>query len=458
MVILIQSIQSVHSQTTAQEALQSYYDAETKINEMQKKGYPTLPMLDILSQSRDSYNKNLTDQSMNLSEQVLFEAEKIEVLYQKILLITNQSDLLKKYDYDSTEIDFLILNAKSDYESANIDIAQQETDQAQQAINVVLKNISLEKKSELDKDYEDALNAYGTQTLLETQYLELNKTYFRREYYLFLNGLMTYYKLEDLVITRNEYLQNLKLIKDKQIAFNLSAELESMYEYQISQKDYDPAKNTMNQLKNLSALTIFIDEELINITKKYEELQSLGVMDNQTTQLYESIKSEFLNQNFLTAKENLEKTKDALDRLETQNIILGGINRAKIQRGLKEFLIKNWITMLIILLVVAIITKPIFYLINLKIHGSKLKKYVAEKEAIAELQKDLQKEYFIENLIDKKTYRLEFLNHEERKIELTNKSAFSEQKTRYYENKLKKIKNITKFKRDNEQKTKKAND
>ena len=62
-----------------------------------------------------------------------------------------------------------------------------------------------------------------------------------------------------------------------------------------------------------------------------------------------------------------------------------------------------------------------------------------ENEVISTLQKELQKQYYEEKIIDKNTYTSDFAGYEERNVELSNRITMLEERITRYRNSIEKL-------------------
>jgi hypothetical protein len=426
-------------------AKQAYLDADKKISEMQKEGYPTLPLLDSLNEAEIKYNLNDYNASYTLSINTISDADKIILLQEELLRLTDDLKTLNTLGLDTAALDISLLYAKSDFESANIGIALEEADKLDKEIYPVLSNYSKKYYDEL-KNYSKSLEEPAALSNFFKEYLRQQEEYYiNADYSAFLKGFLKFESLKKIISIQAELEKNIVLLEGKNISFNRLNDSMALFETQVNLSDFENAEKTLSELNSLSKTALSLKLEMDNLTVYYEKISSMGILDNKTAALFELAKKEFSLENYIEAEKKSDETKKALLSLETNNIIFGGLKKASIKKGLKDFFVNNWLTLLIIFVILTLAYKPVKIYLFLKYSVYQRKKLSDEKEAIELLQTELQKEYYIERFIDKKTYKSDFTQYEERKAEIQSRFIFLEEKSKTYSNYLDKIKRITRI-------------
>ena len=418
----------------------SYFEADAIIKDMQKKGYPTLPLLDMLSKSMEQFNQALYADSYNTSQEIKIKSDEISLLYKDIERISESLNILKNFDIDTTSLELELLYAKSDFEAANIETSKAEAETLDKKVFPIFLNLSKQKYKEMHTYRENLLINGINESYFEEYYKNETSLYNSKKYFEFLFGYRNFLDLQRIIEQKIEVEKNIIIIKAKNISFERQKGSFELFYLQINEKNYESALNTISNLLNTTKTALKLKNESKTIDSEFERIQSLGILDNKTIDTYNRAKQEFSLENFEEAEKLFLETKKSLQEIETNNIVFGGIRKAELKKNLIDFLINNWILILVVAALIAVLFKPLKKYSQLKIAGFKLSKLKSEKEAIISLQKELQKDYYIGHSIDKKSYHKEFSRIEERKIEIGNQIAMNEEKEKEHNQYFKDLK------------------
>lgn len=437
--IILLTIVNAEDITNFTAAQAKYQEADTKIQELQRQGYPTLPLIEMLDLARQSFNNLDYNASYHTSQQIISQSETIVQLKTELDELTKGISLLILYGEDTTELELQLLYAKSDFESANIDLSKSEAETLKTKTSGIYQNISSGKFLEL-KDYSETLKQDNKNITFFNEYYNKQRIlYEQRRYIDFLEGDSNLETIKKIISTQEELEKNLETITSEEISLRRKDDSLSLYETFLNTTDYKNAEKTLAELNMLAKTAIALKEEMESLAIEYEQIRELGILDNKTQEKYSLAMKEYSLENYIESKKLFDETRTALSELERQNIIFGGIARAQLKRGLKDFLIQNWATLIILTILITITFKPAKTYSMMKYSKKQMEKLTSEKEIIIELQKELQKQYYIEHFIDKKTYHEDFNRYEERKVEITNKLAMLEENHKEYSDYMEKL-------------------
>lgn len=429
----------------------AYLDVEKKVSELQKEGYPTLPIIDILAEAEAKYNIGDYNSSLSFSKEALAKGDQIIIVHSILLTLTDDLEILNSLGFATDELDISLLYAKSDFESANIDLSEKEAAVLSEKIYQTLLNYSRNNYEILKAYHESYVNTskdISSDDFFIRYYEKESEFYRRQEYSLFLKGFLDFDDIKNIIIEHDALLKNIEVINQEKISFLRLNDSLSLFEEEINSQDYSLALKTLSEINTLLMTAITLKEEMVNITVYYNNLDAQGIIDNKTFALFESAKKEFSLENYLDAKLKADETKKALYSLESKNIIFGGLKKASLKKGLKDFFLNNWLALLVIFIISLIAYKPSKAYLLLRYSQFRLRKLNDENNAIKLLQIELQKQYFIEHFIDKKTYKEEFTKFEERKSEIENRLDFFSEKSNDYKTYLKKLKKLLNFRKE----------
>lgn len=428
---------------TSDEALSSYQDANEKIKELQSNGYPTLPLIDMLSDVETAFNYMNYNLSYDRSQDIFIEANKIIKLQENIVDLSNQIDFLDSYGYDTTEFEIKLLYTKSDYESANIDLAEKNSLEISNKIFLVSSNISSYLYQNLN-NYSELLISNNESNILFNNYFSQQKiNYHNKKYSIFLKEYPLFDDIKTLIELNKTIYSKLQIINKNNISFNRSSEFVNQLEFYLSEKDYESALNSIIQFDELITLALELNEEIKLVKIDLLRLSELGVIEDNINIKFNNSVKEFKLENFIDSKELLDEVKFDLIEIEKNNLLFNAINRATLKKGFKDFLLNNWLSLSLILLFI-ILTFKFFKNSYLMIYSKKLIfKFANETAVLITLQKNLQKEYYILKNIDKNDYTENFSDYEERKIQVSSKISYYKSKlkesTDYFDNLIIKI-------------------
>ena len=414
---------------------------------MQQKGYPTLPLMDLLSKSQEQFNNQEYNNSIQTAEEIKLKATQIEELFKKIEKLTTSIKILSTFDIDTTPLDLRLLYVKSDFESANIEISNQESESLDIEVSKIFFNISKQKYKDLETYKENLAINNINETFFEKFYTSSKKEYESKNYFEFLNIYKSFEDIKKIIEQKRDFEQNYQRILNQNISFNRVNGSLDLFEFQINELNYVEAKKTISELNNQSKLALFLRSEIKILDNDFNSAKELGIIDNKTEEYYNKTKSEYSLENFDEANSLLKDTKKRIQDIQSQNIVFGGIRKAQLQKGLKDFFINNWPYLLVLIIISIIIYNPVKRYIGKLLTNNKLVNLKLEREAIISLQKDLQTSYYVDHIIDKKSYHKDFIRFEEKKTDLGNKIALNEEKLRTYDLYFKKLKNKLLFKK-----------
>ncbi|PLW79785.1 hypothetical protein C0585_05895 [Candidatus Woesearchaeota archaeon] len=411
---------SIAYSQTSEEALKKYNDASAKIEELESKGYPTLPLYDLLDDAKNKYNQGNYEGSISSSDEIFQIADESVTLRGNILKYSSQIEILEGLGVDVSSMDLEMLYIKADYEVANFDLAKESLVQIKNKIDRVLMNYSGELLDELESLNEFIVEKNISILFYENYYDEQIQNYERKNYDEFLLNHAIFQDLKE-IITLN-FTINKELSKFEDMGVDTSR-ITDQRDYSTSLLyglDVDGSLDAIKKANQDLELAIQINTKMSNFESEYERLNDLEILDNSTKRLYESCKSEFLLGNFNESYELMQESLDEFSRLERENIIFRGISKASLKKNLKEFILDNWPFILVLVIIILISYRPSVNFVSLKKKRKLLKNLEMKHELTITTQKELQKNYYFDKLIDKKDFKEEFERNEEEKIELSN--------------------------------------
>ena len=86
-----------------------YMEAQEKISEMQLQGYPTQPLIDMLSESEKRYNLEDYNASSEFSEKVLANSDEIIALKAALSNLSDEASLLSGFGFATSNLEMEIL-------------------------------------------------------------------------------------------------------------------------------------------------------------------------------------------------------------------------------------------------------------------------------------------------------------------------------------------------------------
>lgn len=451
-IILIISISNTVAEITSDESKLAYDIASQKIEELQNNGYPTLPLLDMLNDAQTRYNYGNYNASKELSENVVSEAEKIVTLKINLLELSSQINALHTFGVDTIDIEMELLYIMADYEAANIDLAIEGKNLLSNKLFILAKNHSsvLYEELEVFKEYLENLNE--SNDLFNSYYESQKKNYNQKKFDVFLNNYLDFTNIKKIILLNIEFNNNLEFLESNNINFEGSKDLIIIFQEEISNKNYENALITISGGNNITLIAIDVFTKINGLTSEYGRLLALGIMDNKTSDLYTLVLSEFELGNFVYSKELLDQTLDGMVKLESDNILFGGISRASLKKGFIDFLKDYWLHFIVIISF-SILTFD-FFKNTLVLQNSKknIRKFELDNSATIDMQKSLQKSYYLDKSMDKNDYKSNFEEFEEQKIQISSLISFNQERivfcTNYFNNlKLKKDKLLSHFKR-----------
>lgn len=419
----------------------TYFEADAIIKDMQKKGYPTLPLIDLLTKSQEEFNTAKYFESINTSNEIKQKSIEIESLYKLLEKITISLKLMNQFGIDTTPQDLKLLYSKSDFEAANIETSRIEAESLDNEIFKIFSNISKQKFKDMETYRENLLINNINETFFEYYYITQKNLFNQREYSEFLENFSKFEALKIIIEQKQEFEQNLIKIKNQNISFERSKAALELFTIQINDSNYVGAKQTIGEINNLSKTALSLKLELLTFKTNYDSIRELGLLNNKTEENYAQIQKEYVLENFKEAERLLVETEKLIQEIEKNNMVFGGIRKAELKKSLYDFFINNWPYIVIIIILSIILFRPLKNYFNLHYLNIKIRRLKLEKEVILEMQKELQKNYYMDHAIDKKSYHKDFQRYEERKIELQNSVGVNEDKTKTLKEYFKKLKN-----------------
>jgi hypothetical protein len=197
--------------------------------------------------------------------------------------------------------------------------------------------------------------------------------------------------------------------------FSISFVEDVLFEAELAFKEKDFIK-----VHEFTALITFIEREQLNLLDEFTLLEN-EIMESRRQKIFSGSSEELLlqarealrNDQFNEARTFLNEASVELDKAKLEKSRLKGL--AKLS---KNFIQRHWWKILIVLTIIAVISKPLFIKIRKKRLKKKLRLMKAELVKTQDLIKNLQKSCFIDKKINTSTYKIKSNKYEERITEI----------------------------------------
>ncbi len=174
------------------------------------------------------------------------------------------------------------------------------------------------------------------------------------------------------------------------------------------------------QVLKIQQLVLFVESRKDDFTdnvkllsQQQQESEQQEIVSNESQQLLQQARKAFQNDQLDEAFTLLEQAKLELQKARSEHSRLSGLVKFS-----KSFLARNWWKILIVLSLLAIISKPFYKIIKKKRLQHKLTSLREEYHQTEGLIKQLQKECFVDKKISVATYRTKTSKFEERLSEI----------------------------------------
>ncbi|MBR9675590.1 ABC transporter ATP-binding protein [Candidatus Woesearchaeota archaeon] len=416
-ILLVSSVVYANDPISARE---SHEAAGVRIEELQQEGYPTLPLININEDARVYFNARNYNASLEKSNEVFREAERIVELQKELIELTELLGLIGDFGVDVISLNLNLLYAKSDFEAANIDLARDEADKVKEDSYILLKNVSEDKIKTLES-YNNNFSVKNDNNSLFFSYYNDQKSFFdNQDYASFLLGYDDFGFVKNILEENNTYQKNQEELVNQNISYQRITLLLIEFEEAASKKEYEEAVNIISDANKLAASAIDIRKDILVLEDRISDFESLGILDNLSVNLYESLLKEYSLESFEAAANISVSLENNLIKVESDNIIFGGINKASFKRDVADFFLNNWLTIIIFVIIGVLVYKPILYYFLIYYNNRLMKTYLEEKKVIEQLQRELQRNYYVDKFLDKNTYESDKNNNEDRIVEVSN--------------------------------------
>ncbi|MFH1770576.1 MAG: hypothetical protein ABH828_03390 [archaeon] len=172
----------------------------------------------------------------------------------------------------------------------------------------------------------------------------------------------------------------------------------SAVEMDISFGEYDSALEKLKILQSLVDEAFRIDAEIKEIEALLSEQEEPF---EEETALVEKSKQELILGNYEQAASKLDEAKKSLENSRAGLLIS---KASKKESGLKDFIAKNWKTVVVALIIILVIVLLTLRIWGYKLRKIRIKRLKKEIQISEEMMKTLQREYFVQHKMSRDNY------------------------------------------------------
>ncbi|MFH0869551.1 MAG: hypothetical protein V1866_00660 [archaeon] len=407
------------SNTTQTDASLLITKLERNITSLKERGFNTPRLDDALMDAKASYADRKFDQVLRLYSESILTISKMMYVSSEINMTSMLLDEAKKRELNISESMGHYTLSLSDFRNNNLDAAQKEIAQSKELVTDQLMTESTMIIADL-KELAAALASTGinanavNRTTADILAAERSKDFIR----LFI--------LASRISEMNTSIAGLLTIKEKMNRLEADgysinrindtiAELESL----LDAGEYTQLSKRYNETISLIGKIYSVDKGIKKTEAGIGSPELAGIDLTEASELLNTSKSEFDLENYEKSEDYLARAKASLAEAEQANIFATILNKAKMRFDPISFLKKNWLSLILAILIGGIVIKVGGLFLVLKKSEQKLAKLKKEEEAITELMIKLQEEYFKEKIIDKDTYAAENNSFEKRLTQIS---------------------------------------
>ena len=290
----------------------------------------------------------------------------------------------------------LFINIKEPYPKDSLTgyaVLNEDNEEETNVIRNITEKQVLDAILQAEKDMEEMIGAgfnvqWVNDTLIEA------KKYFKGNYTALLK------EIKELNKTETEKIKELLIKAQESLETNYSLVLEKT---ELISKRKEKAYELHDSIK--------ASELRIN------ELNNSGLLTDEISDLFNSLKNEFKNERYEESEQFLENLNNKIAEGSAEAVLLTTIYKAG-KDNFVNFIKENYTLIIIILIIIIIISLLFYNRIMIRILKKKIQDNKIEKEILEELMKKNQMDYFSKGMISKDTYGIKADKYKERLEEI----------------------------------------
>jgi len=417
--ICLTEAKEAESNTTQTEASLLISKLERNITSMKERGFNTPRLDDALADAKATYADRKFDQVLELYSESMLTISKMIYISNNLNITSMLLDEAKKRELNISESMSHYTLSLSEFRNNNIDTAQKEIMLSKELVSGQLMTESTKITTEL-KELAAALASTGintnkvNRTTAEILAAERSKDFIKL--FILASKISEMNKSIAELLAINEGMNQLEAegYRTQRIKDTV-AELESLLdagEHSQISKRYNETMTLMGKIYSINADIKETEVKMIS-----PELEGIDL--TEASELLNTSKSEFELENYDKSEDYLARARASIEEAEQAHIFATILNKAKMRFNPILFIKKNWTYIIMMIIIGGIVIRVGGLFLILKQSEQRLAKLQKEQEAITELTKKLQEDYFREKVIDKETYTAENSNFEKRSTQIS---------------------------------------
>lgn len=403
---------------TANDAAESIKISINAINYMKNLGLGVERVNDLLEDAKISEKKGDYGRVVDISNQIIEFKETAISLTDKINELKSLNENAKSIGINTSSVEKLLEEGIVEFEINNYELAQENIDESLRRINEILRDELMSLNNVLN-DLIDKLNFEEIEiSIIYDLSEQLNSRIVNKEFY-------------DISVIKNEVnglnksIHNLIQIKyiiqemlDNEFTITRIDDLYKESKLTIELGSYDRAEEIYRDVLDTENKAFEVSNSFISTQRLLEELDG---QDLEVSHLYEKFHeayNKFTINDYEEAESIVEEINTEGEALKASNLIFGVITKSELKFNLISFIQKYWLIMVIILVFLIIFVLFFYTKVYDAILMNRIRKLRKEREAIINMIKKYQEDYFKKKILSKESYNTAVDEYQERELKI----------------------------------------
>jgi tetratricopeptide (TPR) repeat protein len=423
------------TQASIFQAQESIKKSQNAVNYMENLGLNTERVNDLLEEAKLFFKLEDYGRVVEIGKEINQLKETAILLSANIDKAKSLIESAKSIKLNVSSIEKQLSSGIEEFEINNYEEAQIKIDQSLNYVKEKLENESKNLISVLDNLNNKTIKKNITLNIINDLLNQLQNK-------LLQENLLDTHIIKKEILMLNTSTENLIKVKDdilEMLDNNLTtSRVDDLFKealLAIELGNFDRANSIIQEIEDLKENAFIILNQINEVKQIIKDVELQGLDVTEAENLLSQGIDKFIINDYEEAEELLQKSIKKIEQIKTSSLLFGLINKSELKFSIITFLKAYWWAILIIILVLIIFGKITYDILYIKILNHRISNLKNEQEAIINLIKKYQEDYFKRKIISKTSYNAAVDKYQERLLKIKEKIPIIEYKLKNKEKK-----------------------